>query len=30
MQTNVKRSLVKTLIIANGDKFVGVTFTKKA
>ena len=29
MQTNIKRSLVKTLIIANEDKFIGVTFTKK-
>ena len=29
MQTTVKRSLVKTLIVANDDKFVGVTFTKK-
>ncbi len=29
MQTNIKRSLVKTLIAANNDKFVGVTFTKK-
>ena len=29
MQTIIKRSLVKTLIAANNDKFVGVTFTKK-
>ena len=29
MQTNVKRSFVKNMLIANGDKFVGVTFTKK-
>ena len=29
MQTIIKRSLVKTLIVANHDKFVGVTFTKK-
>ena len=29
MQTIVKRIIVKTLIVANGDKFVGVTFTKK-
>ena len=29
MQTNVKRNLVKTLITANQDKFVGITFTKK-
>lgn len=29
MQTNIKRNIVKTLIVANHDKFVGVTFTKK-
>lgn len=29
MQTQVKRNLVKTLIVANHDKFLGVTFTKK-
>ena len=29
MKTDIKRSLVKTLITANHDKFVGVTFTKK-
>lgn len=29
MQTHIKRNVVKTLIVANHDKFVGVTFTKK-